>query len=50
MRLPSSQRPLNDPNGKPRLSINYFNVRDLRLPLRCKWDLHSSGMSRSIHW
>jgi len=25
-------------------------MRDFRLPPRCKWDLRSSGMLRSVEW
>jgi hypothetical protein len=29
---------------KWRLSVKYFKIRDFRLPPRCSWDLHSSGV------
>jgi hypothetical protein len=30
--------------------LKMFPLRNFRLPLRCKWDLHSFGILRSVDW
>jgi hypothetical protein len=32
------------------VAVRSFEMRDFRLPLRCKGDLHSSGILRSADW
>jgi hypothetical protein len=34
----------------PFVTANKYPMRDFRLPPRCRWDLSSSGMLRSVEW